>query len=302
MRQYTINIVPEASLDPAVRIAQYDKNYPIYFTILNGEEEADLSGVEAFFSLSKPDDTKVTAECIIADGKVIVYVTPQMSVAAGTGTATITLLRGTRRESTSSFDFVIDAAAIQDDIVSTSEYAYYEALLDRMQTAAETADNAKTAAVNAKTAAAQSATNAAASAAQAREIAVGDILAFFPIGTILQSVSSINPSLYLGGTWAPLEGKFLLAADTDHEAGTTGGEEDTTLTLYNLPDHTHGLDYDRIGVEDASSQSYGFEYKTVRRSTPQTISTEGVSRNGPIGQPFTNMPPYLAVYMWQRTA
>lgn len=303
MRQYTINIVPEASLDPTVRIAQYDKNYPIYFTILNGEEEADLTGCEAFFSLTKPDDTKVNAECIIADGKVVVYVTPQMSVAAGNGTATITLLHGTRRESTSAFDFVIDAAAIQDDMVSTNDFAYYEALLERMQNAAETADSAKTMAVSAKNAAAQSATNAAASAAHAREIATGDILAFFPVGTILQSTANVNPSTYLGGTWTAIEGRFLLAADGSHAAASTGGAEYYTLTLNNLPPHQHFMDTGTFGSENVDSESAGLLYGQIDAG-PWTLKTGGLYRSYPdaLGNPVPTMPPYLAVYMWKRTA
>ena len=116
------------------------------------------------------------------------------------------------------------------------------------------------------------------------------------------SVASTSPATLFGGTWTAIEGRFLLAADTNHAAESTGGVESTTLTVNNLPDHTHGFDYDRLGAADSSSESYGFEYKKVRRMVPQTISTEGVSSNTQIGQSFTNMPPYIAVYVWKRVA
>ena len=133
----------------------------------------------------------------------------------------------------------------------------------------------------------------------------------YPVGSIYMSVASTSPATLFGGTWTAIGGRFLLAADTNHAAGSTGGAESTTLTVNNLPDHKHGFDYDRLGVADSSSESYGFEYKKVRRMTPQTISTEGVIRDTPIGQgvihgtpnqSFTNMPPYLAVYVWKRVA
>ena len=39
MRSYTINIIPEYTADPVVHISQYDKHYPIYFTIMDGDAE-----------------------------------------------------------------------------------------------------------------------------------------------------------------------------------------------------------------------------------------------------------------------
>jgi len=61
----------------------------------------------------------------------------------------------------------------------------------------------------------------------------------YPVGAIYMSTNSTDPSLLFGGTWAQIQGKFLLAADTGHTAGSTGGAETVTLQTANLPAHTH---------------------------------------------------------------
>ncbi len=65
---------------------------------------------------------------------------------------------------------------------------------------------------------------------------------YFPIGYIYLSTSNVNPSTYFGGTWERIQGKFLLCANdnvTAYNAGKTGGAETVTLTVANLPSHTH---------------------------------------------------------------
>ena len=61
----------------------------------------------------------------------------------------------------------------------------------------------------------------------------------YPIGAIYISATSTSPATLFGGTWEQIEGKFLLASDTNHEAGTTGGSETVTLTTAEMPAHTH---------------------------------------------------------------
>lgn len=295
MRSYTINIIPEYTADPTVRISQYDKDYPIYFTIMDGDTEKDLTGLTALFSMTKPDGTKAYEECAIADNKVVLFVTPQMSAAAGNGTANVTIKQGTRIESTSAFDFIIDPAAAPEEFWSEYEMAYYETMLSRLETAmlatAEAQEYAE--------AASSSATAAATSAEQARVIAMADAIACFPVGTILTTTNSTNPGTYIGGTWTAIEGKFLLAQSEDHEAGETGGAETVTLTVDELPSHRHGMDNYLIdsGTEQkAGWTGFGMQGKEV--AIAELVKTRAVGGD----MPHENMPPYLAVYMWERTA
>ncbi len=61
----------------------------------------------------------------------------------------------------------------------------------------------------------------------------------YPVGSIYMSTNSTNPENLFGGTWEEIQGKFLLARDEKHVAGTTGGEENVTLMTEQLPAHNH---------------------------------------------------------------
>ena len=61
----------------------------------------------------------------------------------------------------------------------------------------------------------------------------------YPVGSIYLSINSINPGILFGGTWEQIKDSFLLAAGDIHEAGEIGGEETHTLTVEEIPSHTH---------------------------------------------------------------
>lgn len=61
----------------------------------------------------------------------------------------------------------------------------------------------------------------------------------YPIGSIYMSASSTDPEELFGGKWEEIQGRFLLARDWKHQAGTTGGSENVTLTEAQIPLHTH---------------------------------------------------------------
>lgn len=102
---------------------------------------------------------------------------------------------------------------------------------------------------------------------------------FYPIGAIYISVDSTNPSSFLGGTWARLEGVFLVGATSDNstfKAGTSGGSSTQGIKPCGNEASGYGL-----------TQAGGFQ--------------DRVLVNG-LGYTDVNLPPYLAVYMWKRTA
>ena len=116
-------------------------------------------------------------------------------------------------------------------------------------------------------------------------------LLVYPVGSIYMSVESTNPATLFGGTWARIEDRFLLAAGETYAAGSTGGAANHTLTIAEMPAHNHGMGLNGTGSEYAH---------TVDWATSSTGSgTTGMAGDG---QAFPIMPPYLAVYVWKRTA
>lgn len=141
----------------------------------------------------------------------------------------------------------------------------------------------------------------------------------YPVGSIYLSVSGTDPQTLFGGTWARLEDVFLLAAGAKHPAGSTGGEEAHTLTVGEMPSHGNHLMQGRMYEELAENASNDSSYRSNTSYLPKTafVSTGNINRgwkdwNGgemyPAGtlkgggNPHNNMPPYLAVYTWKRTA
>lgn len=125
----------------------------------------------------------------------------------------------------------------------------------------------------------------------------------YPVGSIYLSVNAADPQTLFGGTWARLEDVFLLAAGAKHAAGSTGGEESHTLTEAEGPAHAHSMAYG----PNASSAATGFSYGIAAGCATNSAGGRGYSANlGTFsaggGQPHNNMPPYLAVYTWKRTA
>lgn len=116
----------------------------------------------------------------------------------------------------------------------------------------------------------------------------------YPIGSIyIGDENSSSPASWLGGTWQQIEDKFLLASGNSYTAGDTGGEAEHTLTINEMPAHTHTAG--RVQNWDATTSS-----RTPGNTVSPNASTQTSSTGG--GQAHNNMPPYLVVYMWKRTA
>lgn len=149
----------------------------------------------------------------------------------------------------------------------------------------------------------------------------------YPVGSIYMSTASTSPASLFGGTWERIQGKFLLAANDsadDYNAGKTGGSVSTTLTTENLPAHTHGSkslsgtfrmrkstgDANEITAVSGivSSAAYSTTTTTITNSSTkygqQTITINATHEHSSVGSgtAFSNMPPFLAVYVWQRIA
>ena len=123
--------------------------------------------------------------------------------------------------------------------------------------------------------------------------------AVYPIGSIYMSVNKTSPATLFGGTWEAIQGKFLLGADSGtYKAGTTGGEATHTLTTSEMPSHNHAVYYPNAGADDHSAP--GNYPDGPSDSTYYAVGSYTSSAGG--GKAHNNMPPYLAVYIWKRTA
>lgn len=123
--------------------------------------------------------------------------------------------------------------------------------------------------------------------------------AVYPVGSIYMSVNSTSPATLFGGTWQAIQGKFLLGADSNvYKAGNTGGEATHTLTTREMPNHNHAVFYPNDGAADHSAP--GNYPDGPSDSTYFAVGSYTSSEGG--GEAHNNMPPYLAVYIWKRTA
>lgn len=146
-----------------------------------------------------------------------------------------------------------------------------------------------------------------------------------PVGSLFMTNDSRNPNeIFDGrGTWEQIKDRFLLSAGSTYSAGSTGGEAEHTLTVDEMPKHTHaqlGANGDEpntspvrqtfqsdghVVVYDSTGKPIWYnnvmsDAEKIYRAT--TINEDGETGETGNSQPHNNMPPYLAVYMWKRTA
>lgn len=122
--------------------------------------------------------------------------------------------------------------------------------------------------------------------------------AVYPVGSIYMSVNSTSPQVLFGGTWEAIQGKFLLGAyGNTYKAGTTGGEAAHTLTESEMPSHKHSIWFPNDGGEQSAAIGYP---DTGSKNTYYAEASKTSGTGG--GAAHNNMPPYLAVYIWKRTA
>lgn len=146
---------------------------------------------------------------------------------------------------------------------------------------------------------------------------------------------------YGGTTWQRIQDRYLVAAGSNHTVNTTGGSSTVTLTTDNLPSHSHTyyrsststgshtlttnempshnhthyfynygnggganeLAYnitntDYVGLDTAGMQGSGgggSHYHSITRTSVSSGSTGN-------GTAVNIEPPYIAIYMWRRTA
>ncbi len=154
------------------------------------------------------------------------------------------------------------------------------------------------------------------------------IVAAYPVGSIYMSTVATNPNTLFGfGTWVTYgSGRVLISQDGTYTAGSTGGSATTTLIEANLPSHTHSATFTgtALGTHDhyvgSNDSTAGYGSDAGNREFVQNYNagngpatyTNPISAGTPSGSvsvgntgsgtAFSNLPPYVAVYMWNRTA
>ncbi|MDO5841694.1 MAG: hypothetical protein Q4Q24_00300 [Methanobrevibacter ruminantium] len=164
----------------------------------------------------------------------------------------------------------------------------------------------------------------------------------YPVGSIYISVNSTSPQTLFGGTWEQIQDRFLLASGSTYSAGAIGGEATHKLTINEMPSHTHiqnshnhtqnshnhtqnahnhaltgsksvGLqegDRLRVGYGSTSDSKNTNNATATNKATTATNNSATATNNPQTatnqntggGQAHNNMPPYLTVFMWKRTA
>ena len=147
----------------------------------------------------------------------------------------------------------------------------------------------------------------------------------YPVGSIYLSVNATSPATLFGGSWTQLKDRFLIGVGSTYTSGATGGAATHKLTVAEMPAHAHDTPFfnnmtnngemksDFIGVYGKGQTASQALKDTGQTSTmemwwvSQTNTAEGnewsylTSSKGSTSA-HNNMPPYLAVYMWKRTA
>lgn len=119
----------------------------------------------------------------------------------------------------------------------------------------------------------------------------------YPVGSIYISTVETSPADLFGGTWQRLKDRFLLAAGDTYTAGRTGG---SSVTYHRHESNTgiaDGYIYADVKNGDMTESVKAGQAYAVKAEA-STITT--TVRSNTDGTYLDNMPPYLAVYMWQR--
>ena len=136
-------------------------------------------------------------------------------------------------------------------------------------------------------------------------IGAATLLAVYPVGSIYTSIVSTSPSTHFGGTWVSFgQGRVMVGHDDAAEPDTDfvapsgdgssvllGGAKTHTLSVDEIPSHTHGFTLE-------NARGTGAEGSEDGASSFSTVNTDATGGGGA----HNNLQPYVVVYMWKRTA
>lgn len=126
------------------------------------------------------------------------------------------------------------------------------------------------------------------------------------VGDIIFSTSDENPSTIYGGTWVAWgKGQVPVGVDTsDSDFNTvekTGGEKEHTLTVDEMPSHSHIQTWNgniMVGGGSGGESTNGSYLNEGGNGTYPATLTNNVGNS----HSHNNLQPYITCYMWKRTA
>lgn len=135
-----------------------------------------------------------------------------------------------------------------------------------------------------------------------------------PVGHILITSTATNPATTYGfGTWTRIQGKFIVGVDdgdADFDLDDTGGAKTHTLTEAEMPSHTHIQNaHSHVSYHRNHTLGYPSSGGNIMMHDPATYApnsstnnTTATNQNTGGGGAHNNLPPFIAKYVWERTA
>lgn len=121
------------------------------------------------------------------------------------------------------------------------------------------------------------------------------------------SWSSTNPHDLFGGRWIRITGGFVYGCKDQSGVGNGSGTDTNShaLTVAELPNHNHYFQssdgsWHNPTVDRANTTSWGASYSDSEDY--KINSATGQKCDGAQGQGHNHKIPYIAVYVWRRTA
>ena len=253
------------------------------FQITDGGVALDLSDKVVTFYATKPDDSIVFNACTVTGvGKCTYLLTAQTCAVVGDLSCTL-VITGTGYEArTQPFTVTVIASPDYTSAVeSTDEFTALSAL------AGDIASNT------------------------GRLDGIIDLI--YPVGSIYISTVATNPGTLFGGTWTAFgAGKTLVGIDSGDTAfdtvEETGGEKAHTLTVAEMPAHTHPVSISALTITGSGSAEWncieggkvgGMGTGKINENLAEE-HRQATTRGG--GGAHNNLQPYIVTYMWKRTA
>ena len=127
-----------------------------------------------------------------------------------------------------------------------------------------------------------------------------------PVGKIRLQTTNTNPATFLGfGTWVQWgAGRVPVGINTSDKdfktAEQTGGEKTHTLSLAEMPRHTHEFTYNNSNTCGFNSYAHGTNNYGEQKSD-KSLGFNNISYTGG-DKAHNNLQPYITCYMWKRVA
>lgn len=125
----------------------------------------------------------------------------------------------------------------------------------------------------------------------------------YGIDDVYVTFTNTEPTARWPGTiWERITDCFLLAADSTHPAGSTGGAWEVVQTVKQMPAHSHSTF--QIGIANGSVENTNVGSSVMRSAERVDQSGAGLTERtagAGGGQPMNITNKYTAVYMYKRT-